>query len=130
MNEWSQKSHTDHLGNLPVETTPSPLQPLCASPLLTGAKLHPWFMVTPKMVSSTLPNCFSNTPEISQTKKQTLKRKPNSHLDGVCGVHTHFTRVRSLSTEEEHGYTQYHEISKATSGTTCLPSSAAVSLLR
>lgn len=82
MNKWSQKSCTDHLGNLPVETTPSPLQPMCASPLLTGAKLHPWLTAIPKTVSSTLPNFFSNTPETSQTEKQTLKRKPNHTLTG------------------------------------------------
>lgn len=76
---------TDHLGNLPVETTLSPLQPTCASPLPTGDLLHPWLTVIPKMVSSALPNFFSNAPKTSQTEKQTLKRKPNHTLMGYMG---------------------------------------------
>lgn len=56
MNRWSQKSHKDHLGNLPVQTTTSPVQPVCASPLLTGVELHPWLTAIPKIV-------FLHTPQ-------------------------------------------------------------------
>lgn len=76
MNDWSQKSCRDHLGNLP---------PTCAPPLLPGPTLHPWLTAIPKMLSSTPSNFFSNTPKTSQTEKQTPKRKPNHTLTGYAG---------------------------------------------